>query len=129
MSVRVVFSIGSNCGAKESNVRDAIETLRARLGTVVASHIYETPDAGGSSVRYFNAVVAADCMMTFAECENLCKRMEILAGRDAFARERGEVPLDVDIVVWDESILKPWDFRQKFFTIGYARIQAGSYPS
>lgn len=128
MKVNVVFSIGSNCGSRETNVRDAIALLGSYLGNMAVSHIYETPDVRGGIGRYMNAVVSGITSMTEQDCELMCKKLELQAGRDAAARERGEVPLDVDIVVWDGDVLRPRDFRQKFFTIGFEEIQGGSFP-
>ena len=48
--------------------------------------------------------------------------MEYDFGRDSEARERGDVPLDVDIVLFDAEIVRPRDFSQSFFRIGYESL-------
>lgn len=125
----VIFSIGSNCGDRYGRVSQAIEILSGLLTQSSVSSIYETPDAHGGESRYLNAVVGGKCRLSQSECECFCKEMERKAGRDDIARSRGEVPLDVDVVVWDGDVKRERDFRQSFFTIGLAEILNESCPS
>lgn len=126
---RVVMSIGSNYGDRSGNVAMAIEELDVQLRDVKSSGIYETPDIRGGEKRYMNAVVSGEWEGTMEECDRLCKAMELIHGRDAEARKMGNVPLDVDIVIWDGRVIRERDYRQQFFTIGLSQIEDGSYPS
>lgn len=60
--------------------------------------------------------------MPVGELERLSKQFEISLGRDAQARTRGDVPVDIDIVVFDGKIMRERDFESEFFRIGYMEI-------
>lgn len=129
MSSRAVICLGSNSGMRADNIAGAVDTLMFLLEEVRMSDLYETPDACGGKNRYMNMVMEGHCDMEMKELEAACKMMELIAGRDVEARKRGEVPLDVDIVIWDGKVLRPRDYNQKFFTIGYGQIQDTPFPS
>lgn len=121
-----VLSIGSN--VSRANVEAAIKWLRAQFGDIKVSHVYETPaisskemECSASSV-YNNSVACVDTLLDYAGLESLFKTYELERGRDAQARAAGVVPIDIDIVVADGMIIRPWDYRQQFFKIGLAAI-------
>ena len=120
--VKVVLSIGANCGARKETVGRAISWLREILRDLKSSEIYETPCVGKDGAPYMNAVVSGVYTGGLKELESSLKHYELEKGRTSECRERGEVPLDIDIVMADEKVLKEWDFRQKFFNLGYSEI-------
>ena len=69
-----------------------------------------------------NAVVSGKFEGTFDELDIILKNYEKEEGRDKQCRQRGEVPIDIDIVIAEETIIKEWDYRQKFFQIGFSEI-------
>ena len=122
--VSVVISVGSNYGDRQASVAKAIEWLRKEvLIQPKSSEIYETPCALEKGSSYFNAVVSGYYQGTGIELENLLKDKEYEMGRNSKMREEKLVPIDLDIVVMDGTIIKEWDYRQKFFRIGLSQIQ------
>ncbi|MDE6637868.1 MAG: 2-amino-4-hydroxy-6-hydroxymethyldihydropteridine diphosphokinase [Muribaculaceae bacterium] len=121
-SVPVVFSIGSNCGDRLSNVQIGINWLSSILNDFESSHIYATPDCHGGYREYMNAVVKGITNLTPEHIEKQCKEFEIANGRDCKARAAGDVPLDIDLVIYEDVILRPKDFSREFFKIGYSSI-------
>lgn len=118
-----VISLGANCGDRESNIKQAIRCIGSRLGEAFSgSEIYETPDAYGGERPYLNSVVKVFSIRSRAEIEDFCKNVEKEMGRDAEARARGDVPVDLDLVVFDGQVLKERDFNASFFQIGYANL-------
>ncbi|MCH5224494.1 MAG: 2-amino-4-hydroxy-6-hydroxymethyldihydropteridine diphosphokinase [Muribaculaceae bacterium] len=120
--VNVVISIGSNCGDRYKNVETALEWLKSILIEVQCSEIYETPCALKSGSPYVNAVLKGVYQGLGYDLEERLKEKEHQMGRNVECRKRGEVPVDIDIVVMDGEVVKEWDFRQKFFQIGYIQI-------
>lgn len=120
--VEVVIGIGSNCGDRQKNVSEAIEWLKSRLMQIRCSEIYETPCAVKGDSTYMNAVVKGYYQGTGFELDDLLKEKEREMGRDARCREEGKVPIDMDIVIMDGEVVKPWDYRQKFFRLGYSQL-------
>lgn len=117
--VNVVISIGSNCGDRKSAVSQAIEWLKTILIQIKVSAIYETPCALKSGPSYMNAVIEGFYQGTGIELDGLLKEHEHKKGRTPECREKGMVPVDLDIVIMDGEVVKPWDYRQKFFRLGY----------
>lgn len=129
MRSKAVLSIGSNCGTRDRNISSAVAMLQSMMEDMRISGLYETPDVGGGSSRYMNAVAEGFTDLSIEDCTATLKKLEFSLGRDEETRKRGEVPLDIDIVIWDGKVIRPWDFRQQFFTIGYEQILSGSCPS
>ncbi|MCH5230793.1 MAG: 2-amino-4-hydroxy-6-hydroxymethyldihydropteridine diphosphokinase [Muribaculaceae bacterium] len=124
--VSVVLSIGSNCGDRKSLVSRSIEWLKDLLMDVRCSEIYETDGVGGNGKSYMNAVLKGFYERSGMDLNDRIKEKERELGRNSECRERGDVPIDIDIVMCDGTIWKEWDFRQKFFRIGYSQIEPGS---
>lgn len=122
--VSVVISIGSNCGDRKKSVEEAINWLKTVLIQTKISSIYETPCAMKSGKPYMNAVVSGFYQGTGFQLDDAIKEKEHEMGRTSECREKGEVPVDMDIVVCDGEVLRDWDFRQKFFRLGYSQIHS-----
>lgn len=120
--ISVVVSVGSNCGDRLQSVTRAIDWLKTVLIQVKVSDIYETPCATGGSAPYMNAVLQGFYQGTGIDFEDLLKEKEREFGRTDKCREKGEVPVDIDLVICDGTVYKEWDFRQKFFKIGYSQL-------
>lgn len=119
----VVISVGANCGDRENNVKATVDWLKSILIQFSASDIYETPCARKSGKAYMNAVVKGVFQGTGIQLEEMLKDKEHEMGRTAESRLRGDVPIDIDIVILNNEVVKPWDARQKFFSIGLSQIQ------
>ena len=120
--VSVVLGIGSNCGDREKLVKNTISWLSTILMQTVSSSVYETPDAVKTGKPYLNAVVKGFFEGNGIELEDLLKEKEHSMGRTAECRQKGDVPIDIDIVIMNDEVVKDWDFRQKFFQTGYKQI-------
>lgn len=120
--VNVVISLGSNCGPREENVQAATKYLGTLLTDMRASSIYETPEIHGLPRLYMNAVVVGNFSGDPDSLHEMCKIYEKENGRDEAARERGDVPIDLDIVMWNDEIIRPRDFSMEFFKIGYRQL-------
>ena len=119
----VIFSIGSNCGDREANVREGIDWLKGILLDPSSSGIYATPDCHGGQREYINAVVKGMSTQSIDEMESRCKTFELEHGRTPEARAAGNVPVDIDIVVFDGNTVRTKDFASSFFRIGYDSLR------
>lgn len=124
---KAFFSLGSNCGNRRENILQALNLLRERLvmdkeSEANVSEIYETPDAHGGPRPYMNAVMAIQTTLDTSALERIAKNIEITLGRTPEARNRGEVPIDIDLVEYRGEVLRPRDFKASFFSIGYQNV-------
>lgn len=122
--IQVVISVGSNCGDRKKSVGEALEWLKSILIQTVSSDIYETPCAMESGKAYVNAVIGGYFTGIGYDLEDLLKEKEHQMGRTSECREKGEVPVDIDLVIMDGEVVKPWDYKQKFFRIGFDQISS-----
>lgn len=122
-SVEVILSVGSNCGDRQSQVADGTSWLQELLENSKQSSIYSTGDCHGGMRDYFNAVVKGVTSLSIEELDSHCKDYELSHGRTPEARSIGDVPIDIDVVVYDNEIVRPNDFRREFFQIGYQQLQ------
>lgn len=122
-SVEVILSVGSNSGDRQSQVSAGAEWLKTLLSDTHISSIYSTGDCHGGSRDYYNAVVKGMTSIDINALDNLCKEYEVSHGRTPEARRKGDVPIDIDIVVFNNQTIRSNDFRRDFFQIGYQQIQ------
>lgn len=115
----VILCAGSNIEPRKENVEHCISWLNTVLQDAEYSDIYETPEIHGFGATYANAVIQGRISMEMSEFDHMLKKYEIISGRDEAARCRMEVPIDIDIVVWNGRVIREMDFRQSFFQIGY----------
>ncbi|MDE5871171.1 MAG: 2-amino-4-hydroxy-6-hydroxymethyldihydropteridine diphosphokinase [Muribaculaceae bacterium] len=118
-----IVCIGANCGDRKRNVCDGLRWLSGILSGFRHSSVYFTQDCHGSQKVYMNAVgVGYTCMHTL-ELERNCKEYELACGRDSEARAVGDVPVDIDLVVFGGEVLREKDYRSEFFLKGYREIK------
>jgi 2-amino-4-hydroxy-6-hydroxymethyldihydropteridine diphosphokinase len=105
----IFLSLGSNRGDSRSILRGAIRDLTEGLEGVRVSSLYATT---AMYVRdqpdFLNCVVKADLPPVDAlDFLNLCQGIEARWGRErSTEREKGERSLDIDILIWGNSIIE-----------------------
>lgn len=120
----VVIGVGSNTEDRSYLMEQAILKLCELLTHASVSAVYQSPAVNGDGTTYDNAVVAGNSALTREELEAKLKEMEEEAGRDNIARLEHRVPLDLDLVIWNRQIVRPKDFEQHYFNIGYRELLA-----
>ena len=122
-----VIGLGSNDGDRELHLHNALNFLARHSDTLYSSTHYESPALGGDSAiskpHYLNAVAEIDTDLDADALNRLLKEMERLEGRDDAARAAGRVPLDADIVIAGDEIVRPADFSRYFFRRGYEELR------
>lgn len=122
----VVLSFGSNCGDRSKNVEKALDWIKGISSGAVCSIIYETPEIHGIGAPYMNAVCRCHISYSLTQFLAITKEYETVNGRDSECRIRGEVPIDIDVVIWNDKIIRPKDYSCSFFQIGYKMIESGT---
>lgn len=119
-----VICIGSNIADKREHVRAALELLKVRFGEMAAaSEIYLCPSHNGIGSDYANCVVRMITDNSLDTSLDTLKEMERNAGRTAESKITGVMPLDIDIVIWNDRILRPYDFERYHFINGCRQIE------
>ncbi|MDE7411622.1 MAG: 2-amino-4-hydroxy-6-hydroxymethyldihydropteridine diphosphokinase [Paramuribaculum sp.] len=120
------IGIGSNIDSGEKEITLALEFLEKNCDSVELSRIYKTPSVSGDGSEYYNAVARVVTNIEAIEFSQELKRWEISRGRRDREREIKIVPIDLDLVIYDDEVLRQRDFMQSYFTIGYQWLLSGA---
>lgn len=111
---KCLLCLGSNVDAIY-HLKSAEQILESLLGPIRWGAIIETEpwgtDLPGS---YFNRAACLYTSLTSEELIGRFKQIERRNGRTIESKARGLVPLDIDLLVYDDFILKPEDLKKKY---------------
>lgn len=113
-----ILSIGSNCGRREELVAESLRFLRKICSVEGCSPQFESPDMNGGERRYLNMILRVMTGNREEELNAAIKAFERECGRDDAARKRGDVAVDIDIIVWGGEIRRPKDYNSNFVRRG-----------
>lgn len=119
----VLLSIGSNVGDREARVNDALAWLSGIISDFRHSHVYITAPYSGVGDNYANCVAEGHTALSLDEISAMTKDREVVAGRTKDAKISGKVPLDIDIVIYNDTILRPKELERQYFLKGYTQLK------
>lgn len=117
-----VLSVASNLPQAHEKVLECLNRLNQVLTGLRCSAIYHTPALKQANTLYFNAVAQGITPLDLEQLNALLKSHEEACGRNSEARARHEVPIDIDIVMWNGNVVKEKDYQQSFFQIGWQEL-------
>lgn len=103
----VALSIGGNQGDSAAIFAHAVNELaRAGLESIQSSSVYRTPPVGcpPGTPDFQNAALTGEWSRSLFKLFNLCKRLEIDAGRPRTHPRYASRPLDLDIVLFGDLV-------------------------
>ena len=123
MKNHVLISLGSNLEQGEEVLLQSRRRLQQVYGDILFSTIYRTPAYGKPALPYYyNCVGYFHTDLSCPELTEAFKMMEKEAGRTK--EETGyTVPLDIDIIQWNDRILKTKDFQRDYVQLGLQEIR------
>lgn len=114
MKNKVVICIGSNFDAN-INIEKAKAVLERELGSIAFANQTESKAINWSKQCVFtNQVGYLETDKEFDYIKQLTKQIERDLGRNAEQRALGNMPMDIDIIIWNDAILKPDDLNQTY---------------
>lgn len=119
-----VLSLGSNSPDKEQQMRNAVKQMKHLFNSVAISDFYEVPAFNGKDAPYLNAVMVVSTAMSINDVNSLLKRWEVKCGRTPESKQKGIVPIDLDIVMWNSEVIRPVDYSRSYVSIGIAQLLA-----
>jgi len=99
------LSLGSNQQPLEHLAR-AVGELQARFGALRVSPLYRTPAVGFDGPDFLNAAVVLDSDLEPVELDAWLHALEDAHGRRRDVPRFSDRPLDIDIVFYDERVLR-----------------------
>lgn len=125
------LGLGSNDGDREQHLQNALNYLSEISDNLYFSTHYASPAMTSSQKgnghdeiksHYLNSVAMVEFNGDEEDLNSRLKQCELLEGRDQDARAEGRVPLDIDIVIAGERIVRHKDFSRFFFRRGYEEL-------
>lgn len=120
---KALICIGSNTSNRKAILCDTLKYLQQEGHIEASSSCYETPATGHStSPSYLNCVLLLNTPVDYETLKYRFKIRETEAGRTPEAKIAGTVSLDIDIVIWNDLIIKPDDLNQTYMKQGLKEI-------
>lgn len=127
---KAYLSIGSNTGDRLHNINDAIaRMLTYGVNIIDDSSVYETPCCHGKGPDYLNCVLLVTFTTTYDVAVAITKNIERDMGRTPGDKITGNVPIDIDIVIWNDKIIRDADFAREYFTYGYKLLSPATHAT
>ena len=120
--MRCVIVVGSNSGQREETIGRSLRFLEDNGSIRKKSAIYETLDCLGKGPGYLNCVLELETAIEEDILLRRIKEFEAMCGRTAQKKEKGEVEIDIDIVVWEREVRRSEDFKAHYFREGFHQI-------
>lgn len=102
---KVYISIGSNVDRKK-NIRSCLDDLREIFGVLQMSAVYENKSVGFIGDNFYNLVVAFETQCDVRELTPIFRKIESAHGRVRGGEKFSSRTLDVDLLLYDDLILK-----------------------
>lgn len=103
------LGLGSNVGDRRGNIARALEALGARgIAVEAVSSLYETEPVGEvlDQPDFLNAAVRVATSLEPLDLLDACKAVEAELGRDFAAPRHGPRPIDVDVLLVGDLVLR-----------------------
>lgn len=103
-----LICLGSNCDAAV-HLADALESISGRLRVVWCGNPVRTPDVCRRPAvsDFLNQALLVECQEDVVSLNALLKSIERENGRTPDSKRSGIVPLDIDLLTCDGTVLKP----------------------
>ena len=118
-----LLCLGSNSN-RHFHMEDARKALREFFPTIRFNKEMTTEAIGEKFLSPFsNQVAKVETSLTIEEVRNLLKKIEKDNGRLPEDKELGIVKLDIDLLKYDDLILKPNDMEKDYVLKGISSLQ------
>lgn len=118
---QLVITLGSNCNGQEV-LSAVIDQIKSQLHVLAYTPIVDTEpiDFPYPSGLFANSVLWCQTPCCLEQVQNLLMEYEVEAGRNNWLRQAHPecIPLDADLIAWDDQILKPRDLSRPYLRDG-----------
>ncbi len=104
-----------------------VRWLMSNFDNVTVSDIYEMEAINGVDAPYLNAVAIASTDSPPEAITAKLKQWEKECGRTPSSKSVGIIPMDLDLIIWNGTILRPREFNRAYFSRGYNEINGSEH--
>jgi 2-amino-4-hydroxy-6-hydroxymethyldihydropteridine diphosphokinase len=106
----VYVALGANIGNRQANLRMALRAMTRMAHVQAVSALYESePEGGAEQPAYYNAVCRIETGLEPLPLLRFLKGLEHEIGRRPTAEPAGPRPIDLDILLFDDSLVESDD--------------------
>jgi len=117
-----IIGIGSNIEA-DKNIKEMLRLLAAKLEIVQVSQLVQTKPIGiAEQADYTNGAVRIRTEMSLETLSLHLKMLEDLMGRDRSPEKFGPRNIDLDILIWNNTIVDPDYYTRDFLRNSAAEL-------
>ncbi len=114
-----LLGLASNSPDCGQQMQLCIDTLRSIDGSLTVSPAYKTRAVSQRPVPdYLNAVARIRTTDTYEAFHARMKEIETQQGRTPLSKQTGIIPIDIDIVVWNDEVMRPRDLQHEYMQKG-----------
>lgn len=115
--------LGANTADAEVRIEQAVRFITGIVSVTGDSGPYPSdPEKNVAAPAYTNRILLIETSLPCAELHRLCKEYE--SSVRSAAPTPGRVTIDIDIVIFDTTILRPLDNTSAYFRKGLALLQS-----
>lgn len=119
MSSTALISLGANTPDKYTMLANTITRIKELVHVTAHTPVYETPAEGSvAAAPYANALLQITTDADFDTLHDTFKEWERAAGRTPQSKLQGIIPLDIDIIEWNGTVLKERDMQFAYMQKG-----------
>lgn len=119
---RIIIVLGSNEGA-ERNMDLACRKLEELFPVQWSEAVYTQPLRCAVRKPFLNRVGLSFTSWGIKELRECFKRIERELGRTAESKQIGIIPMDIDLIQWNDSLLKPDDWTRDYVQDGLRQLE------
>lgn len=118
-----ILVLGSNF-RKEEKIEKARKALQSLFPDICfAEAVYTKPVDCNCTENFLNQVAAITTGHSQEQVCCLLKEIECSLGRTPGDKAKCQIPIDIDLVMWNNSILKPADLSREYIHRGIEELE------
>lgn len=111
---QIIIALGSN-ELPELHMEEATAELNNLFFSIRWSPaVYTEPIACLHPFPFLNRVAIAETSLDVEELHNVFKVLEKKLGRLSTSKQTGIIPIDIDLIQWNQQLLKPNDYDRVY---------------
>ena len=110
-----VLLLGSNVTNREAQLSAALDRIDSIGTRRRVSALCTSADVAGLGNDYANITATYTTRMSLHDFCDALAHIERSSGRTASSKYTGVMPLDIDVVIWDGTVVSPDDYSRPYF--------------
>lgn len=113
----IILSLGTNVSDGIDTLCKAEQILRSWIKLDSCSRMLKNPAIGmkEGTNDFYNMLIKTKTTLPLQDIMLLVKKLESMMGNTTQLRSMGIIRMDMDIIIWDDEIIKPNDTEREYY--------------